>query len=201
VGGGVMWGMMRACDVWAWCGGMMWGWGAYEVDGMPWGPLCAPGAGPAAPRGLQAGPGAPAAEGAFTAPHLAAQEVARLAAALGDGPREARLDGRDVLGKIVAVEAQPRLQPQRVAGAEAGEAHLFGGGVVGGAGGGGGVSSGLLGGGLGGMAWGRAGVGRGRGVWDGLRAGGRWDAPLQDSWLLRWQRAAAAAAAAGAAMA
>jgi hypothetical protein len=47
--------------------------------------------------------------------HLATQHAPVLAAVLADGPRQARLDGRQVLLQVVAVQAQPRLQTQRVA--------------------------------------------------------------------------------------
>lgn len=65
------------------------------------------------------------------AAHLAAEEVKGLAPPLGHCPREARLDGRDVLVEVVAVEAQPRLEAQAVAGAQAREAHLLSGGSEG----------------------------------------------------------------------
>ena len=53
---------------------------------------------------------------------VAAEEVAGVAPPLPDRPREARLDGRDVLVEVVAVEAQARLEAQGVARAQAAEA-------------------------------------------------------------------------------
>ena len=48
-----------------------------------------------------------------------ARSRARRAQARTHGPGEARLDGRDVLRQVVAVQAQPRLQAQAVARAQA----------------------------------------------------------------------------------
>mmetsp|Transcript_23477 Transcript_23477/g.79940 ORF Transcript_23477/g.79940 Transcript_23477/m.79940 type:complete len:631 (+) Transcript_23477:1146-3038(+) len=55
---------------------------------------------------------------------LAAQEVELLAAALADGPRQARLHGADVLLEVVAVQAQARLEPEGVARAQAAPPNL-----------------------------------------------------------------------------
>lgn len=57
--------------------------------------------------------------------HVATQHGPVLAAALADGPRQARLDGRQVLLQVIAIQAQPRLETQRVARTQPAEAVLL----------------------------------------------------------------------------
>lgn len=71
-------------------------------------------------------PPTPAATPPPQATHIAAQEVKGLTPALGHAPGQARVDGGDVLVEVVAIEAEPRLEAQAVACAQAGQAHLRG---------------------------------------------------------------------------